>query len=213
MWCFLRSQQTHEERNVEVFIWNLPWLNPNIRGTYLSSIPLSFQVFLIASSLPFLFFSFYMCDLLLKRISQEWKWNPAFWHNKMQNWWPHGPSFSEKKVMSCCPRGTWHMVANQLSIALSYLPLTKTHVASQDTFMFTWQRAHNKKTNKRVGAYLRHPSEKTYYWIIAPLYSQVRLWVSLCLLLKISCQSMIRLPKRFCRKFRLCQPGSLQFPV
>ena len=78
MWCLLRSQQTHEERNVEVFIWNLPWLKPNIRGTNLSSIPLSFQFFLTAFSLPFLFFSFYMFDLLLKSISQEWKWNPAF---------------------------------------------------------------------------------------------------------------------------------------
>lgn len=178
MWGFLRSQQTHEERNVQVFIWNLPWLNPNFRGTYMSSIPLSFQFLLIASSLPFLFLSFFMCDLLLKRISQGWKWNPAFWHHKMQNWWPHGPSFSQKKKW--CPAvleelGTWLPTSCLLHSVISHwqkhLWQAKTPLCSPGNGLTT-----KKTTNELVFIYATH-LKRHIIGIIAPLYSQVRLWV------------------------------------
>jgi len=70
-------------------------LNPNIRGTYLSSIPLSFQVFLIC---PFLFFSYvtYVSSFAEKYFPRM-EVKSGILHNNMQNWWPHGPSFSEKK--------------------------------------------------------------------------------------------------------------------
>lgn len=181
---------------------------------YSSFFPSLFNCFLFALSFSFLMWL--MCHLLLKSTSQEWKWNPAFCITTCKTGGRMGRHFL-KKMMSCRLRGAWQMVANQFSIALSYLPLTKTHVASQDTFMFTWQRAHNEK-RKQIGVYLRHPSEKTYHWIIAPLYSQVRLWVFLCLLQIILSEWIFGCPKdsaetkwhswhSWFHEFRLCQKG------
>ena len=150
---------------------------------YSSFFPILFNCFLFALPFPFFLYVWSFAETNFPRMEMR----SGMLHNKMQNWWPHGPSFFEKKW---CPAvleelGTW--------LPTSYLPLTTGPVASQDTFMFTWQQA-DKEKRKQIGVYLRHPSEKTYYWIIAPLYSQVRLWVW-CLLLKYLVRVWFGCPK------------------
>ena len=145
---------------------------------YSSFFPIFLNCFLFA--LPFLFFLYVwsFAETYFPRMEVK----SGILHNNMQNWWPHGPSFYEKKwcpavlqeLGKCLP--TSYLLHSDISHWQKHLWQAKTPLCSPGNGLTT-----KKTTNELVFIYATH-LKRHIIGIIAPLYSQVRLWVFSCLL-------------------------------